>query len=845
MNEHQHEPEHRIVVRMKRRLMPAFFMALLACLCPHGLHAGSDTERIRPLPDRPTIALVLSGGGARGLSHVGVLRALEKHHIPIDFIVGSSMGAIIGGLYASGYTTQQLTDLIDTTEWKSILSLSDDYDRKSLFIEQKQIADRSQLVIRLDGLVPVIPSSISTGKNLSRFLNQLTMQSLYHPRTSFDDCKIPFRAVATDMISGQRIIIDAGNLSEAMRASVGVPLLYSAVKRDSMQLMDGGLMSNIPVDVARKLGADIVIAVDVTSPLRTADQLNMPWEIADQIIGIMAQAGNKKSLEEATIVIRPVKDKRLPSDFTDFDTLITQGERAVEQALPALRDSISASAARYAAVYASQTPAISLPIVRSVSISGATVLDSAELTGAIATLTPAPYSETLRRHVSDSLITKYRAHGYSLACVKSMYFVRDSSSLHVDIDEGVIDRIIIEGNEQTRDWVIWREIPFTEGDLFTFTNAERAIANLLATNLFEHAAIDFRYEGGKTIVAVQVRERHAELLRLGIRIDNERNVQPLLSLRDENLFGSATEAGIAFAGGLRNRKYGAEIKTSRIFNTYFNFSLSAHHTLRNTFVFGNDSTVRSPHRFNRIATGEYETVSYGGAFSIGRQVERLGIVSLEYKLEDVTLDGLSGAAPHPEAYSMQVFKLSSTIDAQDRYPFPRTGSLMNLSWETATLFKSGSPGYSRFFFSYEVFNTYFARHTFHPRIMFGYADKTLPLSQQFSLGGESMLYGTREDDTFGRQIFLANIEYRFALPFKIIWDAYASVRYDLGATWPEPKNIRLNDMQHGIGGGISIDTPLGPATMSIGRSFHIRQDIPKSPFTWGSIETYFSLGYSI
>ncbi|MGE5315115.1 MAG: patatin-like phospholipase family protein [Acidobacteriota bacterium] len=824
--------------------MPAFFILLLAAFCMHPAFAGTDTERVhRPL-HRPTVALVLSGGGSRGLSHVGVLRALERHHIPIDYIVGSSMGAIIGGLYASGYTTRQLTDLIDTTQWTSILSLSDDYDRRSLFLDQKQTADKSQLVIRLDGLSPVIPSSISTGQNLSRFLNQLTMQSLYHPRKTFDDFKIPFRAVATDMISGKRVVIDAGNLSEAMRASVGVPLLYSAVRRDSMQLMDGGLMSNIPVDVARSLGADIVIAVDVTSPLRTASQLNMPWEIADQIIGIMAQAGNKKSLEEATIVVQPAAGSRLPSDFSDFDTLIVQGETAVERIMPALRDSLAAAQRRFAAI--SPDTAADPPLIRVATVTGVRAFPSGELAACVQSMLPAPYTDEFIRRASDSLLTKYRSMGYSLARVRSAHLYAQSGSVLFDIDEGVIGHIVIEGNERTRDWVIWRELSFSPGEVFTYADAERSIANLLATNLFEQASIDFRFLEDQTVVVIQVRERHAELLRLGIRIDNERNVQPLLSLRDENLFGSATESGIAFAGGLRNRKYAAELRTSRIFNTYFNFKVGGGYSLRNSYIYGTDSALTTPHAFNRIQLGEYQTTIYGGTISLGRQVERLGNVSLEYKLEHVALKRLTGIAVQAEDYSMHTIKLNSTIDALDRYPFPRTGSLMNLSWETAVLFSPHTPGYSRFFFSYESFYTYFTRHTFHPRVTFGYADKTLPFSQQFTLGGETMLYGTREDDAYGRQLFLANIEYRIALPFRIIWDSYASFRYDIGATWPETRNIRLNDMQHGLGGNISIETPLGPATISIGRSFHIHEDgASASQLVWGPLVTYFSLGYPL
>jgi predicted acylesterase/phospholipase RssA len=830
-------------VRLVRHCGMLWALVMLWCVVSTTSAAGTGSAQAPHSPDRPTIALVLSGGGARGLAHVGVLRALERNHIPIDYIVGSSMGAIIGGLYASGYTSSQLTQMIDTTDWATILSLSDDFDRRNLFLEQKQTADRNQLVIRFNGLSPIIPSSITTGQNLSRFLNKLMLQGLYHPRDTFDDFKIPFRAVATDMISGKRIVIKSGNLSEAMRASVGVPLLYSAVKKDSMQLIDGGLTSNIPVDVARALGADIIIAVDVTSPLRTADQLNMPWEIADQIIGIMAQASNKKSLDDATIVVNPILGKRLPNDFTNFDTLIAQGDAGVEAMLPRLRDSIAAAAHRFQTYNPDPPPAD--PLIRSIVVSGAVAFAPGELTAPVAPLLPTPASGQFLRVVSDSILTRYRSAGYSLARIKSEHLIDSSGTLQVYIDEGVIDRIVVEGNTRSRDWVVWRELPFKPHDIFTFNAAERAIANLLATNLFEQAFIDFRYEHNQTVVVVQVTEKRAELVRLGIRVDNERNGQPMVSMRDENVFGTATEAGVAFAGGLRNRTYSAELKTARIFNTYFNFKLSGGHSLRDTYTFIDDSTITSPHEFKRLQAGEYRTLSYGAGVSIGRQVERLGIVSLEYRLESVDLHGLRGITPQSENYSLQTFRLSSTIDALDQSPYSRSGSLMNVSWETATVLESGTPGYSKMYFSYEWYNTYYTYHTFHPRVIFGYADKTMPLSKQFTLGGETMLYGTREDDSFGRQIFLANFEYRLALPFKIVWDSYASIRYDIGAVWAEPKSMRLEDMQHGIGGGISIDSPIGPVSLTVGRSFIIQQNLPKSPVAWGPMVSYFSIGYPL
>ena len=217
---------------------------------------------------RPRIGLVLSGGGARGVAHVGVLRALEKHHIPIDLIVGTSIGSLVGGLYAAGYSTDQLQTVIDTTNWAQVLSFADESERTNFFVGQKQAADKEMLNIRFDGLTPVIPSSFSSAQRLTTFINQLTLQGIYHPSPSFDDLKIPFRAVATDLISGKRMVLSSGPLAEALRATITVPLLYSPVTRDSMELTDGGLISNIPVEVAQELKMDIIIAVDISSPLQ-------------------------------------------------------------------------------------------------------------------------------------------------------------------------------------------------------------------------------------------------------------------------------------------------------------------------------------------------------------------------------------------------------------------------------------------------------------------------------------------------------------------------------------------------------------------------------------------------
>ncbi len=283
--------------------------------------------------EKPKVALVLSGGGARGAAQIGVLKALLETGIQPDLIVGTSFGSIVGGLYASGYSIEQLDSIITYTNWGDIVSVTPKNRRSNLFVEQKITEDRSILTLELDGLRPVIPTSVSTGQNLINYLNQLVIQAPLHPKKNFDEFLIPFRAVCTDLLTGKPVIISDGDLSEAMRASSSVSFLLSPIPKDSFLLADGGLVANIPVRIAKQLGADIVIAVNTTSPLRTEDELKLPWYLADQVVSIPLKTIEQLDLKEADFIITP-EINHSSTDFTGLDTLIKAGYEKAKEIVP-------------------------------------------------------------------------------------------------------------------------------------------------------------------------------------------------------------------------------------------------------------------------------------------------------------------------------------------------------------------------------------------------------------------------------------------------------------------------------------------------------------------------------
>ncbi|MBI5326006.1 MAG: patatin-like phospholipase family protein [Ignavibacteriae bacterium] len=282
----------------------------------------------------PKIAIVLSGGGARGIAQIGVLKELVKSGIPTDYIIGTSIGAIIGGLYSVGYTPEELDSIMVHTDWDDILSLGSEQDRSELFLDQKVIQDRSLITLRFNSFQFVVPEAISLGTKFNAFLQKLVWNALYQSNGDFDNLKFPFRSVTSDLVKGRTVSLKSGNLVTAMRASAAVPLRYSPVRIDSMILVDGGLMANIPVEAAKEFKPDLIIAINTISPLLPAEELSKPWNLADQVVSILMLYFSKQSSQNADILITPDIKEHSNSDFNHLDSLIEIGEISTKNIMP-------------------------------------------------------------------------------------------------------------------------------------------------------------------------------------------------------------------------------------------------------------------------------------------------------------------------------------------------------------------------------------------------------------------------------------------------------------------------------------------------------------------------------
>lgn len=277
-------------------------------------------------------ALVLSGGGARGMAQIGVLRELERQNVKIDYIIGTSIGAVIGGLYASGYSVDEIEDMVVNADWEEILAISNFYNRDKMFIDQKKYYDRKLINLRFDNFKFQMPQAISNGYRFSEFLEQKILQSDYALESDFDKLKVPFRAMAMDIVTGKPYIFKSGDLLTAIRASTTVPLRFTPVVIDSMILIDGGPVSNIPVLQAKEeFNPKTIIAVNTTSDIFTYKDLDNPINIADQVVSVLMLSNAEKADENSDYVIKPDLEGISNVDFSNLKVIINKGQEAAKE----------------------------------------------------------------------------------------------------------------------------------------------------------------------------------------------------------------------------------------------------------------------------------------------------------------------------------------------------------------------------------------------------------------------------------------------------------------------------------------------------------------------------------
>ena len=312
---------------------------LLAAACALALHAPFASAQaldvgpagagvVKPA-SRPRIALVLSGGGARAFAHIGVLRALHDLRVPVDLVVGTSMGSVVGGAYAAGASIADLERMARNTDWDRVVA--DRPAREDLQFRRREedvlLPSRIEFGVHRDGVT--LPPSAAGNAALEKTLGRLIPAGAHDRPVS--QLALPFRSVASDLVTGDLVDLVDTPLFLTMRASLAVPGVFAPVRVNSRLVVDGGLVLNLPIDMAHKMGADIVIAVNVGTPLAPEKNLGSALGVAQQMINILTEQNVQRSIKELgarDVLIAPVMDGFSFLDFRNVEGAMKAGELA-------------------------------------------------------------------------------------------------------------------------------------------------------------------------------------------------------------------------------------------------------------------------------------------------------------------------------------------------------------------------------------------------------------------------------------------------------------------------------------------------------------------------------------
>jgi NTE family protein len=315
--------------------------SLLLTLCCAAAATLAAAQAPAPAPWRPRLALALSGGGARGIAHVGALRALEEAGLPVDAIAGNSMGAVVGGIYATGKTAAELEEIVRSLDWAALFSGRP--DRRTLPVVRRDDRYADWLGVDFDGKRARLPAGLVPEHRVNGFLIRNLSPAGYATSGDFDRLPIPFRAVAYDLGNGDRVILSKGDLALAVRASMSIPVFFPPVSWEGRKLVDGLVIDNLPTDVAKLFGAPVTVAVDIGSPELGVEEYATSLGVASQVSNLLSGHRSKEFKADPDVYVRPELGRHPATDYSQFDDLIKKGYEATRASLPLIREKLAAA----------------------------------------------------------------------------------------------------------------------------------------------------------------------------------------------------------------------------------------------------------------------------------------------------------------------------------------------------------------------------------------------------------------------------------------------------------------------------------------------------------------------
>ena len=761
----------------------------LFCLASTAISATSESY--------PRIALVLSGGiVTRGLSEIGVIKALEEEHIPISYVAGTSMGSVLGSLLAQGYSAAEIEDIARSIDWIQAFVQSSDY--KNLLLGEKEKFGKYSLRMEMEGMRPIVPRSLVNEQRPAFLFTEISIRALNI--TDFNKFKIPFRANATDLETGKEKVFSGGYLPKVLEASAAVPMMLSPVEIDGHLYVDGGAVDNLPVELVKEFKPDIIIAVNLGADLRKKEELNSLFSVLSQNLSFLQKESAEKHRRQADILIEPDISKYSFADFGKIEEIIDLGYQAAKQKMPELKKMI---AQKGGVLMAPERKTATGQLVRNIYINGNTLYPKIVLAELVSSETNVPYDPKKAASDRQRIWQKYFFDGYKLAEVE-VSFEAGNGKLCFTVREGAVEETRFSGAQNFSDFFLRDKIRALK--IFNIKVVSDNVDLLYSTGFFENVGFTLLPGEKGTVLVYTLKEKNHNSVAIGLRYDT---YQQLSLLSDLNLNFSKGQNFQQTISAKIGNEYNFQLITG-FWPRRFGQNLLGEFSL---FYFNKSQDLYSGSNLDYT----FHYLTKGARLGVKLNIEPLGRISSGIDFSEVYYEKIFSLLPNE---SITKLFLKTRLDFLDEPIFPSSGVAANFEYYQGLNALAGNFDFSKMKVDLEGYLPLPWQQVIFAKSKLYLGRGNVPLSERFRLGGEENLVGYGRDQFIGKDVAQLRLGCRLPLSLPesgLVEGVYLSLFQDLGIATSDINDLKNGQWNAGYGAEMQFNTILGLASkLSLG-----------------------------
>ncbi|MDA3838462.1 MAG: patatin-like phospholipase family protein [Candidatus Delongbacteria bacterium] len=749
----------------------------------------------------PKVGLALSGGGIRGIAHIGVLRRLEEENIDFEMISGSSMGSFIGGMFALGYDSYEIEKYFKDFAMKDLINNNPKRDNTKNYL--KRISDRTSIELDLtkDGIK--LPNALNNGQGLLEELAMLVNSSPYYS-SNFDNLKYKLRVVASDIQHAKKVVFKDGDLPTIIMGSISFPGFFRPVAYNGMKLLDGGLTDNIPSDVLE--GCDVILTSNTTHDEDPKIGDYNFIQLLDRISLTMTDDRMKHNLKISDVVFSPnIKETSL-DDIANIDSLIVLGYKSVDDQIDKINELLKDR--KMIKVLKNNQPLVNYKIVGNTKFLAKDILNEIE-------------NLKSPDEAKISIISKYKKSGLFL--VKVDLAVKDGF-VEIKIDEGVVERINIVGNTKTSLSFIKDELSIKVGKILRNKDLTKSINALYGTDLFYN--VSYRIDDLKNCVCISVEEKPYNVLRIGTHYQTDRGYLGLFELANKSMHGKRSEMYISLLYGEKFNRVEASYYNIFMTKSTLFYELLPYYQVEEKFMYEEHDVIDSSKFYDRRA---------GASINLGFQLfnNYQGIIIAN--AENLNIDKVVNNKLKTS------IGFNITADNRDDPVVPTKGVYLSLNSSSEWMDNNADIKFHKMCGEVNFYSNLSSRLFYSFGIFAGTGDKLVPSYERYNIGGKVMMPGTYYQEYSALQYVRLKVDQNYLLYSDSILDFYYTLGYTFNGFWDDrldELDFVDRDFMNSFYVGLLLNTVIGPAELGWGITTGNADIKTNSKF-------YLSIGYKL